>query len=104
MPSFSINRTMKLDFLGTNWKDCFIVFTSTSIRENNELARMKLQSKSAKQQGELVLQFLRDHFVEGVGFDAETQTVVPIKKEEIDLLPSTIQERMVLFLVGDAGL
>jgi hypothetical protein len=101
-PKFVVNKTFKLDYLGKDWKDCFILFESTSIRENNDFTRLKITSKSAKQQQEIILQFLRDHFIEGVGFDSNTKAVVPITKEDFDLLPSLVLEKIILFLIGDA--
>lgn len=99
-PKFAVKKNFPLTFLGKEWKDCFLTFYTTSIKENDELTRLKIASKSPHEQNEIVMQFFRDHYVEGVGYDENTKSVVPVRAEDLELLPSMIQEKIMLFLVG----
>lgn len=102
-PNFAIKKTFPLGFLGKDWKDCYLSFYSTSMKENDELSRLKVESKTTAEQNDLVMQFIKDHYIDGVGYDNNSKSVIPIKKEDIELLPSHIQEKIVLFLVGDVN-
>lgn len=101
MPKFVTEKTFKLDYLGPNWKDCYIKFESTTINETRELIQMQMSGKPALEISDFVMAFFAKHFIDGVGYDAESKKVIPIKKEELGELPSLVQEKMITFLVGD---
>lgn len=102
MPKFISKRTFKLDFLGKEWKDCYIIFSSITMKENSELVRAKLAEKNPEEIDKISQKFLADHFIEGVGFDSETNAVIPIRKQDFVELPSEITEKAIFFLVGGA--
>jgi len=101
MAKFVTERVFRLEFLGDEWKDCFIKFTSVSINEARDLASSKLTGKSTEEIVNTTLQFFRDHFISGNAYDAETKMVVALKPEDLGELPSVIQEKMIVFLIGD---
>ncbi len=103
MPKFISVRTFKLEFLGTEWKDCFIKLSSVSIKESRELIQLKLGGKTPLEVTEITLKFLNNHFLSGNAYDSETKQVLALKPETLELLPSMIQEKMILFLVGDVS-
>jgi hypothetical protein len=49
------------------------------------------------------INLLKDHFIEGSGFDFESQTVVRLKAEDLGNLPHNFMERAVSFLVSAGG-
>lgn len=102
MAKFISKKTFSLSFLGEEWKDCFIKFSSTSINESKKLINMKLGDKSPQEITDLSIKLLSDHFLEGVAFDDETKQIVPLEKKDLWNMPSEVQERAVLFLVGGA--
>lgn len=101
MGKFYTKRIFKLDFLGQEWKDCFITFTSVSIKETRQLIKQKLGKKSADEIMSITTKFFEDHFIDGVVYDADKKEVVKMTKEEFEDMPQMIQERAILFLVGD---
>jgi hypothetical protein len=100
MPKFISIKTFKLDFLGEEWKDCFLKFSSVSINENKELIKAKLGTKSAEEVVDVTMKFLADHFISGNAYDSDTKQIVAIKAEELGELPSLIQQKVILFLIG----
>ena len=100
MAKFISTKTFKLDFLDKNWKDCFMVFTALSITENKDILEMKLGTKTPVELTNLSIKMLEKHFVEGVGYDAESKSVVPITKKDLRELPNDIKDQAILFLVG----
>lgn len=103
MSKFVAIKTFQLNFLGEEWKDCFLKFSSVSINENKELIKQKLGSKTTEEIVDITMKFLQDHFISGNAFDSETKQVVAIKAEELGELPSIITEKVILFLVGGAN-
>ena len=103
MPKFIAVRTFQLDFLGEEWKDCFLKFSSVSINENKELIKLKLNTKSTEEIIDVTTKFLANHFISGNAYDAETKQIVAVKADQLGELPSLIQEKVILFLVGGAN-
>lgn len=85
MGKFVVVKTIKLDFLGDEWKDCYIKMGSLTIGELTKLASLTDDEAKA---GELMISLLKDKFIEGKGWNGEK--VVPIKKEDVDDLPIEI--------------
>ena len=104
MAKFISRRHFSLDLFGDEWKDCFVIFGSLSVNESRALMAQKLQSKEAQEVIDISIKLLGDHFLEGVGFDSESKTLVKLKKEDLGELPSPFIESAILFLVGGTNL
>ena len=85
-----ITRTLKLDFLGEDWKDCYIHYTRLSVPD--VLAFSKAESEvddtaRAEVVYELAKNLMVDHFVDGVGYmgkdDSGNPIVEPLTVENI---------------------
>lgn len=100
MTRFVSTRHFSLDFLGDEWKDCFIVMSSLTVKEVRELISANLRSKDASAISEASTNMLMTHFVSGTAYDFESKTIVKLKPEDIENLPSQVLEKAVLFLVG----
>ena len=103
MAKFVSRRHLSLDFLGDEWKDCFIVFSSLSINQNRDLIKQKMGGKDPEDIMAVSIKLLQDHFIEGAGFDDETKAIVKLTKEDIGELPTIVNERAILFLVGEGS-
>jgi hypothetical protein len=104
MSKFISKRILSLKFLGKEWENCFLAFSSLTVKESRVLMVSKIQSKEPAKIIDLTLDLLREHFLEGNGYDSETKELVKITKEDLDDLPSMVLEKAVLFLVGDTSL
>lgn len=100
MSKFISRRHFSLDLFGEEWKDCFVVFSSLSVAQSRELLAQKLQSREAQEIVDVSVELLKEHFIEGVGYDAEKKELVKLKKDDLDQLPSSFVEGAILFLVG----
>ena len=103
MPKFISEKTFSLKSLGEAWKDCFIKFSSVSIKESRGLIQLKLGSKTPLEVSDITVKFLKDHFISGNAYDSESKQIVALKTEDMTELPSKIQEEVILFLVGDVS-
>jgi len=103
MSRFVSKRILNLDFLGDNWKDCFVSFNSMTVREARDLMAKKLQSKEPEAIVDETLIMLKEHFIEGAAFDEESQGLVKLKPEDLEDLPHQVLEKSAVFLVGEVG-
>ena len=104
MSKFISKRMLSLKFLGKEWENCFLSFSSLTVKESRELMVSKIQSKEPATIIDLTLKLLKEHFLEGNGYDSEKKELVKVTKEDLDELPSIVLEKAVLFLVGDTSL
>jgi hypothetical protein len=102
MSKFITKRNFSLSFLGEGWENAFIIFSSISVKEFRELTAEKLDQKEASQIVNITSDFLKKHFIEGVGFDSEKKELVKLKKLDLEELPSDITQKAIVFLVGGA--
>jgi len=103
MSRFVSRRILNLDFLGDNWKDCFITFTSLTVKEARDLMAKKLQSKEPEAIVDETVAMLKEHFIEGSAFDEEAQSLIKLKPEDIENMPHQILEKSAVFLVGEVS-
>jgi len=103
MTRFISKRTLSLEFLGEEWKECFIKFTALSIAESRNLMKEKLSEREPGKIIDITLDLLKSHFDSGVAYDSEANKAVKLKKEDLIELPQSVLERAVLFLVGEPG-
>lgn len=116
MSKFAVYKTLKLDFLGEGWQDCYLKFNAVpydvfaNIRERYDLdfssqattpeeAQKELANdpKKAEKANAFVIRFLSDYFVEGKGFDGKE--VVEVKKVDLKDLPMSVINKASDFLM-----
>ncbi len=78
-------KTIKLDFLGEDWKDCYIKINSLTLGELTSLASF---TKDETKAGIFMVNLIKDKFMEGKGWDGKK--IVDIKKDDIEDLPIDI--------------
>lgn len=100
MGRFVSRRQFQLDFLGDEWKDCYIRFSSLTVKEVRELAAQKVETKTDVEVSELTSKLLREHFIEGVGYDDDKKDKVKLVPEDMDDFPSVFTEAATLFLIS----
>lgn len=88
---FDIFRELKLDFVGEQWKDCFIRFNYISAAEAEQITKLSVSKddkKSVTEGFEKVLQLLEEKFVSGKA--VSDGKVVDIDKSDMRHLPTDI--------------
>jgi len=106
MSKFDIKKRFDLDYLGDNWKGCYLEFNSPSLRElNDALSALTAEegdetSRSAKNL-EKTLQILKENFAGGKA-NAKGK-VVDVTADDLDEFPMEVVNKVVSFLlVGSA--
>lgn len=104
---FKIVKKFPLDFLGDEWKECFINLKPLSIQDvKGKLPTIaKLQEKDADVGAgvDLLLELLTDKFISGKVID-ETGAVVDLPKEALGDLPVEVIGRAFSFLSSSEAL
>lgn len=108
---FVVFKTYKLDFLGSEWQDCFLKFKSISyedslnLRKTYDLVYTKEQimkdPEVEKKVATNTLKFLKDYYVDGLGFDGTAK--VQILPDDLEALPVDVLVNAFYFLSGAEG-
>jgi len=101
MPSFVTYHNFKLDFLGKDWKTSYIRFKGLTIGQIRGVTKSNLGKKSTDKIMDSSTKMMEDQFVEGCAYDSDTKEVIKLKKNQLNLLPSEVIEKALMFLVGD---
>lgn len=100
--TFDIFRRLSLDFLGEEWKDCYLKFSYLTADEAKAFAGIKVDKNSPTEDlnkvFERAIKILEDKFVEGKGI--RDKQIVDIKKEDLKEFPVEILNKSVECLVG----
>ncbi len=99
MSKYSRRRTFKLDFLGKEWENCFIIFSSVSTKEYRDLMAKKIGQQEDEKIIEISVQFLKDHFIEGAAYNNETKEIEKMTIDDVEELDFLVQEKVINFLV-----
>ena len=101
--AFLIKKTVPLDSLGEEWKDCSLTLRGLSWAESSELAKRfkKVGDDPDKLQAEMI-SFLQSRFIEGRGID-DTGKRVAIAKEDLADLPFEVVSDAIHTLTGNSG-
>lgn len=102
MSKFRIVRKFKLDFLGEEWKECYLEFEAFTYKELADLAKLNIDTEDATRTAEAagkLMEVLEGKFVGGKGIDAEGKQVDIRKKDLVDL-PLEVISKAVSFLMG----
>ncbi len=99
--AFDVFRQLDLNFLGDNWKGCYIKFRYISLAEAKGFAELgfdKDDPKSVQQALDKTVEVLKEKFVEGKAM-ADGQ-MVDLKKEQLAELPTDVLNKAILLLTG----
>jgi hypothetical protein len=99
MSKFKVLKRLDLSYLGEEWKECYILFSSITF---NEVGQYKVAEKTDDEKAKLALQSLEDHFIEGKAID-ESGKIVILKKGDLKDLPVDVVLKAVNFLIGEVG-
>jgi len=84
--TFVVRRTIKLDFLGDEWKDAFVVMTPFSWDDNTTLLKFrKADSETIVEDQKELSELIKSRLVEGKGWNGEK--LIPITRENVGALP-----------------
>lgn len=92
--NFDVTKTMPLNFLGEDWKDCSITYKSLTIGQARHFQSLKEDQLLAES-----LELLKRNFVRGKGISDGKQ--VDLKSEHIDDFPIELISASIELLVGD---
>lgn len=105
--SFLVKRRLDLEFLGDDWKGAYVNFRAPSYTEVKEIAALEnKQDKQGaqdnnQQDADVVINTLKDHIVDGKGYDPENQGLADITKDNFEDLPPQVISKAVELLLGD---
>jgi len=101
MGKFKIVKRLGLDFLGSEWKECFLSFTAVTFAETELLARAGVNKKETAL-SKAAMKLLEDHFVSGeaIGEDGKKR---PVSKEELADFPPDVIVKALQLLAGETG-
>lgn len=88
---FDIFKTVDLSFLGEEWKDCYLKFSSLSLSEVGKLTSIK-QSTDPLQVSNITIGLLESKFIEGKA--VKGGVVVDVQKEDLKELPIDIVNKI----------
>lgn len=99
---YLISKRFSLDFLGDEWKECFINFSSITIRDLkdnvSQFVNMDKNDKASVANGITeTLKILEDRFIKGnaIGEDGK---VIDLKKEDLVDMPAEVLTKALSFL------
>lgn len=97
-----IKRRVSLDFLGEDYKDCFLTFKSTPVGKFEEL-QAKMATFEDKPAGSItfILNLLKDNFIVGKSLD-ENDELSDVTKDDLDNLdPGSLVACFQIFTGGE---
>lgn len=97
---FPVKKTLKLDFLGEGWEGAYINFSGLTFKETRGFAAQKLNEQDAEdpENVEFVLSLLKDHFLDGKGFNGTDLS--DLTADDIEDLPVDVIGKSVELLAG----
>lgn len=97
--TFVSKRTIKLDFLGEDWKDAYVVMTPFSWDDNTVLLKYRNSDpeKIIEDQEELS-KLIKDRLIEGKGWNGSE--LIPITKDNLGKLPAEAFQHIFQTLQG----
>lgn len=96
-----ISRTLSLDFLGTEWKDCYIKFSYISANEAKSFMDFAMDEKdkaSVEESFTRIIAVLKDKFIEGKVMSEGK--VADISANDINELPTDILKKAIVLLTS----
>ena len=99
MPKFKIYKRLDLSYIGPEWKDCYLLFSSITF---SEVSQYKIAEKTDEEKSQMALKSLEDHFIEGKAVN-EKGEIIAIEKEDFKDLPVDVVLKAINFLIGEVG-
>jgi hypothetical protein len=107
MKRFKVTDRFSLDFLGKDWKRCYIDFEKASIGDIKHYFPKFQAIDATKQEAVIrgideVIKFLKEKFVSGKGF-IKDKGLVDLEAGDIESLPAEVLSRALSFLSKGVG-
>lgn len=101
MGKFAIKKRISLEFLGTEYKDAFLVFKSIPIKDFKEIVKeIDKTEDDSKTSLEVISKYLQDYFIEGK-FPNDLGELEAVTKEDLsDFVDSTTANKCFELLTG----
>jgi len=99
MAKFKVIKEIKLDFLGSDWKDCYVKFVAPNFVDIEEMTKkvdIEDKSKGVKN----AIEWLKSIFIDGKGIDMDGK-LVEITKDDLADLPVEIITKVFVSLKGE---
>ena len=96
---FVIEKRIGLDYLGKNWEGCYLSFNSLSYAEVKKLAKLQGQKNLTEIGSDIVLNVLKNNFIEGLAFNGKAKT--KIQASDLENLPFSVINKIIQTLVND---
>ena len=102
MTKFLLKKKFLLDFLGSEWKECYLSFNAFTVRDIKErlstLSKIDTTKSTAVDTGLVeMLKLLKEKYIEGTGVD-ENGAVVKVAKEDLEEMPVEVISKAIGFL------
>lgn len=98
---FNLTKRYSLEYLGSDWKGCYLDFTAVTIGETTENLTAfssldKSNPESVQKASNKMMDILKEHFVGGKAYDVDG-TVKDVVVDDLDNLPNEIAEGVTNF-------
>lgn len=101
MAKFRVIKTIKLDYLGEEWKDCYLKFTSPTFPEIQEMLP-KVDISDKMKGAKAAIEWLKTLFVEGKAIEVSGNKV-DVKKDDLADFPIEIINKIFEDLKGSVN-
>lgn len=105
MAKFRVIKRLSLEFLGDEWKECYIKFKALSYNQLDVIAQLdietdpkKLDLKKVQKASKEIKGVLERQFTEGKGWNGKE--IIGMEKNDIGELPAEVIRKSLILLVG----
>lgn len=93
MTTFVVKKKISLDFLGEDWKECYLEMTPFTFADNDKILRIQklslqqvnMTAEEAQHASTEILNLVADKLISGKGYNGES--LIPITRENLSDLP-----------------
>lgn len=99
--AFTVVKKLDLSYLGEGWSGgTYLKFSGLTFAETRDFAQLSVEEGSADTQKSLdmVLGIVKQHFLEGMGFDGEK--ITQIEADDLESLPVDVITKSIELLAG----
>jgi len=96
MSKFNLEKRISLEYLGEQWKECYLAFNSMSYRDVKEIIKLR-SSKDESEMTLAVFDILKQNFKSGKSFDGKS--VVDLEVTDLEEMPIDILAKVINQLV-----
>lgn len=83
MAKMVIRKRVSFDFLGEDYKDCYVVLRSIPVTDYETIGNTIDKESKAVKKTTLVLKLLKENFISGEFLD-ENDKLAPLKRDDLD--------------------